>query len=85
MKRTICLLFILAVALTRNVAYGDDDEVQRVPAGAVAFHFLHYQLKSDADYHNLILYHLKDYPIPVYVPGSATQLESRMLCQHRRY
>ena len=40
MKRTICLLFILVVALTRNVAFSDDDKAQRVPAGAVAFHFL---------------------------------------------
>ncbi len=38
MKRTIFLFFILIVALTRNVALGDDD--QRVPAGAVAFHFV---------------------------------------------
>ena len=38
MKRTIFLFFILVIALTRNVALGDDD--QRVPAGAVAFHFV---------------------------------------------
>ena len=38
MKRAIFLFFILVVALTRNVALGDDD--QRVPAGAVAFHFV---------------------------------------------
>ncbi len=38
MKRTICLFFILVVALTSNVALGDDD--QQVPAGAVAFHFV---------------------------------------------
>ncbi len=40
MKRTICLLFILSVALTKNVALGDNDKAQRVPAGAVAFHFV---------------------------------------------
>ena len=38
MKRTIFLFFILLVALTRNVALSNDD--QRVPAGAVAFHFV---------------------------------------------
>ena len=38
MKRTIFIFFILVIALTRNVALGDDD--QRVPAGAVAFHFV---------------------------------------------
>ena len=31
------------------------------------------------------LYHLKDYPIPVSAPGSATQLESRIACEHRRF
>ena len=30
------------------------------------------------------LYHLKDYPIPVSVPGSATQLESHTFRRHRR-
>ena len=40
MKRAICLFFVLVVALTRNVALGDDDKVQRVPAGAVAWHFV---------------------------------------------
>lgn len=40
MKRTICLFFILVIAVTRNVALGDDDRDQQVPAGAVAFHFL---------------------------------------------
>ena len=40
MKRTICLFFILVVALTSNVALGDDEDGQRVPAGAVAFHFV---------------------------------------------
>ena len=40
MKRTIFLFFILVVALTSNVALGDDEDGQRVPAGAVAFHFV---------------------------------------------
>ena len=40
MKQTICLFFILVIALTSNVALGDDEDGQRVPAGAVAFHFL---------------------------------------------
>ena len=40
MKRTICLFFILVVALTMNVALGDDKGDERVPAGAVAYHFL---------------------------------------------
>ena len=40
MKRTIFLFFILVIALTRNVALGDDEDGQRVPAGAFAFHFL---------------------------------------------
>jgi hypothetical protein len=40
MKRTIFLTFILAVALSASVALGDNDKVQRVPAGAVAFHFV---------------------------------------------
>ncbi len=40
MKRTICLFFILVVALTSNMALGDDEDGQRVPAGAVAFHFV---------------------------------------------
>ena len=40
MKRTICLFFILVVALTSNVALGHDEDGQRVPAGAVAFHFV---------------------------------------------
>lgn len=38
MKRTICLLFILLVALTGNAALADHK--QAVPAGAVAAHFL---------------------------------------------
>ncbi len=40
MKRTICLFFILIVALTGNVALGDDDGDQRLPAGTFAYHFL---------------------------------------------
>ena len=40
MKRTICLFFILIVALTGNVALGDDDGDQRLPAGTFAFHFV---------------------------------------------
>ncbi len=40
MKRTICLFFILVVALTRNVALGHDEDDQQVPAGAVAYHFV---------------------------------------------
>jgi len=40
MKRTICLFFILVVALTTNVVLGDKKGGKRVPAGAVAFHFV---------------------------------------------
>ncbi len=40
MKRTIFLFFIMAIALTRNMALGDDKGNQQVPAGAVAYHFL---------------------------------------------
>jgi hypothetical protein len=40
MKRTIFLTFILVVALSASVALGDDHNVQRVPAGAVAFHWV---------------------------------------------
>lgn len=40
MKRAISLFFILGVALTGNLALGDDDDNQQVPAGAVAFHFI---------------------------------------------
>lgn len=40
MKRTIFLIFILAVALSASVALGGDHNVQRVPAGAVAFHWV---------------------------------------------
>ena len=40
MKRTIFLFFILVIALTRNVALGDDKGNQQVPAGALAYHFL---------------------------------------------
>ena len=40
MKRTICLFFILVVALTTNVVLGDKKGDKRVPAGAVAFHFV---------------------------------------------
>jgi hypothetical protein len=39
-KRTIFLIFILAVALSASVALGGDHNVQRVPAGAVAFHWV---------------------------------------------
>jgi len=41
MKRKICLIVILVVALSASVALGDNDKVvQRVPAGAVAFHWV---------------------------------------------
>ena len=40
MKRTIFLTFVLVVALSASVALGDDHNVQRVPAGAVAFYFV---------------------------------------------
>ena len=41
MKRTIFLTFILVFALSTSVALGDNDKVvQRVPAGAVAFHWV---------------------------------------------
>ena len=40
MKRTIFLTFILVFALSTSVALGHDHKVQRVPAGAVAFHFV---------------------------------------------
>ena len=40
MKRKICLIVILVVALSASVALGDDHNVQRVPAGAVAFHWV---------------------------------------------
>jgi hypothetical protein len=40
MKRTIFLTFILVVALSTSVALGGDHNVKRVPAGAVAFHWV---------------------------------------------
>ena len=40
MKRTIFLTFILVFALSTSVALGGDHNVQRVPAGAVAFHWV---------------------------------------------
>jgi len=40
MKRTIFLTLVLVVALSTSVALGDDHNVKRVPAGAVAFHFV---------------------------------------------
>jgi hypothetical protein len=40
MKRTIYLIFILAVALSASVALGGKHNVKRVPAGAVAFHWV---------------------------------------------
>ena len=40
MKRTIFLTFILVVALSTSVALGDKHNVKRVPAGAVAFHWV---------------------------------------------
>ena len=40
MKRTIFLIFILVVALSTSVALGDKHNVKRVPAGAVAFHWV---------------------------------------------
>jgi len=40
MKRTIFLTLVLVVALSTSVALGDGHNVQRVPAGAVAFHWV---------------------------------------------
>jgi len=40
MKRKIFLTFILAVALSTSVALGRGNKVKRVPAGAVAFHWV---------------------------------------------
>ena len=40
MKRTIFLTLVLVVALSTSVALGDDHNVQRVPAGAVAFYWV---------------------------------------------
>jgi hypothetical protein len=40
MKRTIFLTFILVVALSTSVALGGKHNVKRVPAGAVAFHWV---------------------------------------------
>jgi len=40
MKRTIFLTFILVVAFSTSVALGGKHNVKRVPAGAVAFHWV---------------------------------------------
>lgn len=40
MKRTIFLTFILVFAFTTSVALGGKNKVKRVPAGAVAFHWV---------------------------------------------